>query len=370
MTKPKAKRPAPPLVGPAQKIVEPVIKNHFILVCDHSGSMDKHAKGAAMLYDSQLDLLEKEIKQQSRVSVVKFGVFDGSNSRGAVKMDHANAAPFGMPRYRDGQRQWEAQQGTPLYDAIMRAAQHAEMSKQSDEAVVILSLTDGEENESHNATRADVKDTIIRLQVQGDYTFAFLVPPGYKNRFVQLSGVHEGNVAEWGDAKIAAAEAEVKTSGYLDLRRTSGGAVRSSRTYFQTDLSKIKPTVVKRLCADITDQVKVYTVDKERPIEEFINFKTRGQFAPGRTFYEVMKKEKELQDYKKLLIQDKATGQVYADGNGPGNTYDTVRNLLGLPDTGTIALEPGNHANYTIYAQSMSKNRKLPRGTKVVFWNR
>jgi len=45
-----------------------------------------------------------------------------------------------------------------------------------------------------------------------------------------------------------------------------------------------------------------------------------------------------------------------------------ARDLIGLPAGGTEKVIPGNHANYDIYIQSTSNNRRLVRGTKLIYF--
>lgn len=359
------KRPALPIVPifDATPVVKP-IRNHFILVADCSGSMSAHSDGAAKLFNAQLDLLQKSNdggEQRNSVSVFEFG---RRNINGYDNVQRVVLAvdPERVKRYNSAYNQYPAEGQTPLWDAIMIAGEQVDnCERATDTSVVMLILTDGQENCSKNWSVPAVTDFIKRQQNTGKWTFAFLVPPGRKNALVSLLGVPAENVQEW--AKIE--EAEVKTTGgtqtYLASRAQSKGLVRTSATFFKTDLSKVGSADLSRL-QDVTNDVTVYTVAKEQPVKEFVEARGK-QFGPGRAFYEVMKKESELQDYKALLVQDKSTGRIYSDNR----TNFTVRDLLGMPRTGTIALEPGNHANYTLYAQSMSTNRKLPRGTKLAY---
>jgi hypothetical protein len=45
---------------------------------------------------------------------------------------------------------------------------------------------------------------------------------------------------------------------------------------------------------------------------------------------------------------------------------NAARSLIGLPYGAEAKVEPGNHANYDIFVQSTSTNRKLVRGTKLL----
>jgi len=42
--------------------------------------------------------------------------------------------------------------------------------------------------------------------------------------------------------------------------------------------------------------------------------------------------------------------------------------LLGLPEVGSVAVNPGDHGNFNIFVQSTSVNRKLVAGTKALYW--
>lgn len=54
-------------------------------------------------------------------------------------------------------------------------------------------------------------------------------------------------------------------------------------------------------------------------------------------------------------------------GKTPVYSGEWVRETLGLPKFGEVKVEPGNHGNWDIYVQSASTNRKLVRGTKLVY---
>ncbi len=97
-----------------------------------------------------------------------------------------------------------------------------------------------------------------------------------------------------------------------------------------------------------------------RTIREFCEQKTKKPFLKGAAFYELIKPEKEVQDYKQIVIRDRTTGSVYAGAN--------ARHLLGLPDYGTVKLVPGDHSKYDVFVQSTSTNRKLTPHTRVLYF--
>ena len=330
-----------------------VLENHFIMVCDGSGSMGVHRGGAARLFNEQLDIIQSSKSQQNAVTVFHFGLRD---DRQPIKEINYNAVPQAVARL-DG-RSYPAQGNTPLYDAVLKAGRRALSSDDGVKSFVMIVLTDGEENSSY-ANSVELQRFIREQQATDRWTFVFLVPKGYKHAFVSLSGVHDGNVREWDNIETAREELLQGAQLYISARASGQ---RSTRSWFTTDLSDVTKNDISKL-RDITNEVAMWTVDKEANVREFVNAKSGGQFTRGCAFFEVMKKEKEFQDYKKLLIMDKATKRIYADG---GRT--SVRAVCGFPDTGDVAIDPGNHANFVLLAQSTSLNRILPRGTKLAFW--
>ena len=90
-------------------------------------------------------------------------------------------------------------------------------------------------------------------------------------------------------------------------------------------------------------------------MDDFMNF-TFGAYHHGKGFYQLTKTE-DIQDHKQIIIMDKAQ-KAYS---GP-----QVRQLLGLPATGTAHVRPGAHPGYDIFVQSKAPNRKLLKDTKVL----
>ena len=174
------------------------------------------------------------------------------------------------------------------------------------------------------------------------------------------------------------AEADYKTDGgCTPLFDSVGEAIGSYYTArsqgatstgaFYTDLAGVSPKTVAAKCKDISDEVLLFPVmspGEGLGIRKFLDtFCLGGEpMLKGAAFYELTKAEKKVQDYKQLVIQDRKTGACYSGLE--------ARNLLGIPLHGDIQLFLGNHANYTVFVQSTSVNRKLKAGTKVLYWER
>jgi hypothetical protein len=129
--------------------------------------------------------------------------------------------------------------------------------------------------------------------------------------------------------------------------------------YVQTDLSGLKARDVKRQLDDLSGHFRAYTVGRETDIKTFVESKTHKPYVVGQAFYCLTKPEK-VQPNKAVLIAEKGKTAVWGG--------DQARELVGLPTDGVAhaRVEPGNHANYDVYVQSTSVNRKLVRGTKVL----
>lgn len=335
--------------------VAPVmVKNHFALVLDASASMSHGAKPAAhgvpLLHDAQLQVLREAKDQENYVSCFRFGGAQRAQTDELYYQRQAGTVPALTGYTADGY-------DTPLVDGVMRAIGRLDDGR-TDMSKFVLVLTDGQENAS-KAAKGALAQKIAALKAENDmWTFVFLVPPGNEH-YVTSLGVPKDNVRAWTSIETATEELRRGTEHAVAQRRAG---VRSVVNYFMPDASKVTTADLAKL-RDVTSAAKTFEVTKEEPILEFVNRKTKGRFKPGTAFYLLQKKEREVQDYKLILLREKASGKILT------GTVAEVRALLGLPITGTIPMAPGNHAGYDLFVMSNSNNRKLPRGTTVVVWD-
>lgn len=107
---------------------------------------------------------------------------------------------------------------------------------------------------------------------------------------------------------------------------------------------------------------QVMTVTENCPIKEFVE--SNGiEFKRGRGFYELTKHET-VQQYKEVIIQDRTTGEMF--------TGMQVRVRLGLQPQikkGGVheSLSSRDTAEYRVFVQSTSFNRKLIAGTSFLY---
>jgi hypothetical protein len=234
----------------------------------------------------------------------------------------------------------------------------------------VITITDGEENNSTPSSAvaaARVKALLFETQATDRWTFAFQLPFGQRDKFAAQYGVPKDNILEWAatdkGVEVArqslAASAQVTNSSMGQYFGARSMGMMSVKKFYDTttDLSQVTATAVKTKLDDISDRFKSYEVPKELPIKDFVEEKTKKEYVVGSTYYQLMKVEK-VQPNKQILIQEKGKKAVWGGRD--------ARHLIGLKDGETARLRPGNHANYDIFVQSTSVNRKLPRGTKVL----
>jgi hypothetical protein len=352
-----------------KKLPSPKLKNHFALVLDSSGSMGYVASDVVTAFNQHIDDITANAKKENQETTLTFLTFGetGSNYGGEsdVKLNYAFGSVSGpIPIQKLGNRPGEIRYrpggNTPLFDAVGRTIEELNLAVDRHDpntSFVVFVITDGEDNASTRYTGHGIKLLLADKQATDRWTFAFLMPPGKGAAFARTYGIPTGNIREWEATTQGVQEYAAATSnsiGAFYSSRSMGST--ASQSFFQTDASKITKTMLKKELTDLSKLVYEWTVDKEVSIKELVEAK-RKQFVIGAGFYQLMKKEV-IQGNKQILIKDKSTGKVYG---GP-----EARELLKLPDF-EVKVEPGNHANYEIFVQSTSHNRKLPRGTKLLY---
>lgn len=224
-------------------------------------------------------------------------------------------------------------------------------------------ITDGQDNASHRYSSHTIVRMINELQSTDRWTFVFRVPKGQRY-YIEQMGIPAGNIQEW---ELSTRGMEVATTASVAGTQNYFSSRAAGQTYsksFYTDASAITKKTLDRTLVDISKDVMSLVRGSRDPesIREFIESKTGLAFKKGAAFYQLVKSET-VQNYKELLIRDKASGSIYYGA--------AARGLLGVPDnhTGDITLRPGNHGNYDIYIQSTSVNRRLPLGTLIMYWD-
>lgn len=338
------------------------MKNYIGFVNDHSGSMGSKAAAAMQDYNATITAIKDAASREmldTVVSVVGVGV--GKHRPELNNSEVERQVMVSNPHVLRPKTNWPTPGGTPLWDGIMdMIALHQNLPDiQSQDVSVLISVTtDGRDEYSRMFTKEALGAKIRELQATGRWTFVFRVPKGY-SRYLEGLGVPSDNIQEWENSAAgmaASTQAQTKAvDAYFTLRST--GAKSSNVFYSSTaavDTSKL---------TDISKDVSLYIVGDSQDgimVKDFILTK-RMEYLVGAAFYQLIKTEARVQPHKLILIRDRKTGAVYAGSE--------ARSMLGLDTINNARVHPNHgNGNYDIFIQSESVNRKLPKGTGVLYW--
>lgn len=315
---------------------------------DESGSMQTFALSVPSMFKSQLDVIVKN-DPSALVCVVGFGGHGATVLQAPVEASKIS----GINYHPDG--------STPMFDGVALALEQLKQYGKPEDAYIIFTLTDGCENSSIRYNRTSFAKLIGSHQSEGNWTFGFQVPRGYKSTLANSFGVPSDNITEWEQTTQGFEQTRIDTvaatESYFNARSAGATTYSSLYTPVTTDLSHVNSQVLQKKLDDIRSHFKVATVDKEVEVRPFVEGKTGKPYVMGQAYYQLMKPEK-VQPSKQVLLVEKGGKAIYG-GQG-------ARDIIGLPPNQHVKVTPGNHANYDIFVQSASTNRKLPRGTKVL----
>jgi hypothetical protein len=344
---------AGPVQAPAKRLV-----NRIAIVMDESRSMARLKQKGIEYLNEQINRIKNEASERGQCTEISVLCFSSYGSRWLYQNAYFQTVGF------VGQHDYMPERGgdTPLMDSVedaVRSLLTKSVLPGDDMSYLVMTLTDGQENCSTRNRPANFSSMLRSYQSLGNWTFAFAGPAGSKYHLKQL-GVPEGNIQEWEVSEAGLRDLSAMTasagSGYF-AGRAKG--LRASMSFY-SDASKLTTVKANQVLENVTGDFKSWKVEKgEVEIKPFVESKGYAYVA-GAGFYQLTKRE-EVQDYKELLIRHKQTKRLYGG--------DNAKQLLGLPasQTGTIKLNPGNHGDWDVFVSSKSTNRKLVRGTDLLY---
>jgi uncharacterized protein YegL len=337
--------------------------NHIAFVVDRSGSMRRIKAQVVRVFNNQLATVQQNARSAGQKTFLSTWMFNSTVGK---------PRQFSTPVERVlklTEKEFQPSGGTALLDAVGTAItrlQKARGATNKNTSFLVIVITDGHENASTHYAKS-LKGLIQQAQKTGRWSLAFLVPPGSQNTLTRY-GIPKGNVTVWdATAKGAKVMDEKLSAGLSTFYKARASGKRAVTGFFTTDMSKVD---VKSLSAlkDLSKGFARWTVDKERSIREFVNTKLQAspalrkklgnEYQPGRGFYELTKPET-VQPRKNIAILDKKTKAIFGG--------DQARKVLGMPNGSNVKVKPGNHMNYSIFVESTSNNRKLVRGTTLLY---
>ena len=368
-TKTKAKRRVPVSVGGGASAPEPVVQvNRIALIVDRSGSMGHIHSASIKALNSQIATIKAEALntgQPTYVSVYDFG----NDVRCVYRNEYVHAISEVTAR------DIRIAGMTAMMDAVGAAAEDFESLADSNDpnvSFLLMVLTDGMENASHRYSRRSFITLMNRLNATDRWTFVFSGPRDSRSYLEQL-GVHPGNIQEWDQTNQGieqmAFTSSVGVGSYMAARSAGKTSVKS----IFVDMSNVKDSDIKRM-QNVSSTFKVLKIDNagaggiEWLISDFVEDRIArnktlqrqvgDKYAAGLAYYQLTKSEK-VQPSKDLAVRDKLTGKIYGGHE--------ARALIGIPTNEHVRVTPRNVGNYDIFIRSTSVNRKLVRGTDLLY---
>jgi len=338
-------------VSKPQKVKQMI--NYIGLVIDKSASMRGLRNKTIEVINNQLDVIAKESQTSGQKTIVKlfqFGEdFNAGNSNLAENMNHLNLNDYnpdeGCTRLRDAV-------GFAISDFSS-----INVNPENDVSFLLITITDGQENASQVYTESMIHSAIKTKQATDRWTFVFSVPCGSSKYIERQFGVPQGNIQEWEQTVSGLTTVSNSyTAGTQSYYASRSLGKKSVSNFFKVDMSQVNTSDLKKLQA-LNNQFKQFEVKKEVDIRPFVE--SNGfNYTKGNAYYQLTKREK-VQDYKDIIIKDNLTGKLYGG--------QEARQILGMPLSGDTNVHPGNFMNYSIFIQSTSVNRKLVRGTTLLY---
>lgn len=335
------------------------MKNYIGISRDHSGSMSSISRAAARDYNDNIASIKEASLANSQDTIVSVVEADSIVRRVVVNSNVNALQPLNEHEYRCGGQ-------TPLFDSVGELIELFEKVPDANDLSVsflIMAVTDGAENASRKYNAQTLSRKINELQQTDRWTFVFRVPRGGRYQLTRL-GIPDGNILEWDQTsqgvQVASAATRSAFTDYYSAR--SKGATSTKKFY--ADMSNVSSKDVAVAMTDISSDVLLWPVsakDDGSAIRDFVEKRLNGDpLLKGAAFYQLNKTEPEVQDHKRIIVRDKTTNAIY---EGPA-----ARQMLGLPTYGTIRLAPDNLGNFDLFIQSTSVNRKVTKGTQVLYW--
>jgi len=356
--------------------------NHVAFVIDASTSMRPHAASVVTVVGAEIAHLARrsqELDQETRVTVYSFAdevtclIYDKDVLR--------------LPSIRDIYR---VGGNTSLIAATWLSQVDLEKTAQlyGDHAFLTYVVTDGQENASafcpvfggtpryrdgawtstarigEHSTASLSRQLLTKLSGQPDnWTVACLVPDVLAKAEAWAFGFPVENIAVW-DTKardgVEVAMSTVRAATETFMTNRARG-VRGSRTLFAGGADVVNTRNINasqgfRPLDKATYDLYTVRGDYDLDIRPHVAYLTGQPYRSGSAYYELTKPEK-IQPQKEILLRNRKSGRVYASVD--------ARKLLNLPDH-EVRVRPEDNAEFQIFVQSTSVNRKLVVGTKVL----
>jgi hypothetical protein len=338
------------------------IINHFILIVDESYSMNSLKNTTIKVFDafiSRLAAKSKAREQETRVTVYFFNSY-GTQRCVIYDMDVYRVPSLNGMYSPDG--------NTALLQTFLLAITDLRElpQKYGDHSFAVFGFTDGRENDSARPRTYEAQSRVIAelssaiLAAPDNETYGLFVPDQEGVADAKGFGFPGGNVSVWNPNSaegieeagrlmdvVADAYMEGRAQGVRGYSASSGGGLFKMRDFTAAEVTSALTPL------SLGSYVMLHVTEKT-PIRKFVEA-CGITYSKGIAFYQLTEPVT-VQDYKEVVIEH--NGQFY--------TGDSARQLLGLPETGSVKVHPEPKPGMTVFFQSTSVNRNLFGGTRLL----
>lgn len=337
------------------------MKNYLTLITDNSGSMGHLARAAMSDFNSQLETIQHAAKNTNQDTIVSHLTI-GDGRRPTVGRIVVNSNVHVMKPLTHYPTEAG---GTPMIEAAFEAIRLMESVPDYNDPEVsflVMLTTDGQETQARHRGR-ELAAKIKQLQATDRWTFVFRVPANGGARELATLGITGVNIYEWELSQRGVQQStQANTEAFTEYFTQRSTGMRSTNKFY-ANLADVSMEDLQKELVDISADVKFYDVtaaDDQSQIRPFVEKSIGTAMAKGGAFYQLNRTEPKVQANKRIAIRDKTTGTVFAG--------DAARQMLALPTIGTVRLAPDELGDYEVFIQSTSVNRKLDKGTQLMYW--
>lgn len=348
-----------PAAPAAQVIAKTNAKTYLGIIRDHSRSMQHITIPAARDYNGTLAAATAASSANSIETILSVIECGGGFRRKETLVPITSVQPMRESDYK------APGHDTPLFDSVNAMIdQFAQLPDANDPEVtfLIVATTDGGDNASGRLAGQLLAQRIKALQRTDRWTVVFRVPRGDARGLTHL-GIDQGNILEWDtNERGVGVMAAQNVAAFNDFFTARSLGTKSTKTFY-TSVASVTEADVKKL-GDISTEINLWPVavkEEGAAIRDFVEGRLNGSaMLKGAAFYQLVKTEDKIQDYKLIAIRNKETGAVHC---GP-----EARDLIGLPRVGDVRVRPDTAGKWQVFVQSTSVNRKVSAGTQLMYW--
>lgn len=364
---PKSKKPTISTSSfPAIKREEPKPEPKNTDLCDIIFSFDDTGSMAACrrIVRDYIDKMSADLLvkfKNLRVGIMIHGDYSDPVPDPCVELDFTKDW-VSIKRFLEEKRNFQGGDAPECYEYVLHKAQSMTWRLNSNKILVLIG-DDIPHPKTYplNRMRLDWEEEALKLKNQGVQIISVQARNcSYANSFYQTaasitSGYHL-RLTQFSQIADMLSAICYKGNNQLEQFRLSKAESLSSPT-FKKNLDILDGKEVSISASGLTD-FQMFDIPHDVSIKQFV-VSLGLEFSPGRGYYEFTKRET-VQNYKKVVVQDRETEIFYPDAAG--------RDMLKLPRSGTVKIHPRDYDNkYRFFIQSTSYNRILKKGTTFLY---